>query len=136
MTDRDNVIPLTQGAVQSTEEMNERVEQARLARQAALGAAIDAHDRYMSALEVGKIVSQREKREADYLDAVAKNLDVSQRIGRATYHPATPTKAAMLENAEPRFTNIRDGVKADRQDYTILAIALALGAAVLIAWLT
>ena len=36
----------------------------------------------------------------DYLDAVAKNLDVSQRIGRATYHPATPTKAAMLENAE------------------------------------
>ena len=35
----------------------------------------------------------------------------------------------------PRFANIRDGVKADRQDYTILVIGLALGAAALIAWI-
>ena len=47
----------------------------------------------------------------------------------------TLTQAAMLENAEPRFTNIRDVIKADRQDYTILAIALALVAAALIAWI-
>ena len=62
-----------------------------------------------------------------------------------TYNPPTPTKAAMLENAVPlapaddlpRFANIRDGVKADRQDYTILAIAAAsLVAAALIAWIT
>ena len=62
-----------------------------------------------------------------------------------TYNPPTPTQAAMLENAVPlapaddlpRFANIRDGVKADRQDHTILAIAAAsLVAAALIAWIT
>ena len=91
--DMTNIIPLTYGRAQSTEEMNTR------------------------------------------LMAVAKNLEVSRRIGRETYHPATRTKAAMLVNADPRFVNIRDGVKADRQDYTILVIGLALGAAALVAWI-
>ena len=75
----------------------------------------------------------------------SRNARKAVNMWMETYHPATPTKAAMLENAAPlapaddlpRFANIRDGVKADLQDYTILAIAAAsLVAAPLIAWIT
>ena len=88
----DNVIPLTRGTTQPTEGMNERLEQARLARQSALGATIHAHDRYTDVLAVERAVSQREKREAkviaamaaidaelDYLDRVEGNHRVSRR---------------------------------------------------------
>ena len=128
MTDQDNVVPLTRSRAQSTEEMNERVEQARLARQSALGVAVNAHDRYTQVLAIQRAVSRREKGEAD--------MNYSQEQGFVEiFHRATMTKAPMLENAVPGDSMIRDGVKADRQDYTILVIGLALGAAALIAWI-
>ena len=54
----------------------------------------------------------------------------------ATHHPATRTKAAMLLDAVP-LAPADDDTPADRQDYTIVVIAVAsLALAVLAAWLT
>jgi len=51
MTDRDNVVPLTRGAVQPTEEMNERLAALRQAKVVAAIAAIDAHLDYWEKVE-------------------------------------------------------------------------------------
>ena len=129
VTDRDNVVPLTKGTFQTTEDMNFRVEQARRARQSALGAAINAHDRYMEILAAQRAVLRREKGEAETGCSSAEDFV-------ELFHHATMTKAPMLENAAPlddvpQSANVRDGVRADRQYYKILVIGVVLAAALI-----
>ena len=74
MTDRDNVVPLTRGAVQPTEEMNERLAALRMADLLAIDTPDDHYSR-----------------------AVKKNHDVSQRIGREADHYAGLQSGEVIE---------------------------------------